>query len=620
MRNSKSHFGTGSKTVNSSSNDPNLKNSLKNENYLLIFRQMETLGKLGHWEFDFINQTIHWSQGVFSILEMDPSTMPVSLELGYNSVHPDDREKAKQHMEDVITKRIPYNLECRLITAKGNIKYIHSQAEVIRDESGIPLQIVGIFQDVTERTESYYKLKQQELRLSSILQSEPECVKVVSPDGILIEMNPAGLSMIEADTAEDAIGQRVESLIEPSDLKYYQNIHENALKGIKSSARFRMIGMKGTHRWMESTAVPLTNQNGEITSVLSLTRDISDKVINEEKLIRIKRNQEALINSTSDLIWSIDTNYCLVAANQSFLDVLSFLQKVPAKEGDNVLIKTAGEEFYYKWKEYYERGLSGEVFTAYENFISPITNQEEHREVSFKPIRNVDGQITGLVCFSKDISSLMRKSKELLLNEKRFRVLVENGADVIMILNPRGQGKYVSPSITKVMGYTEKEALSLSLFDVVHPDDAPKLKKRLFEVLALPLGASLQSQTFRAKHKDGSWRYVESTLTNMLSDESIGGIVDNFHDVTEKETQMEAIQTQNQKLKSIAWTQSHVVRSPLARIMGIIELIRTGSLTQEEEKKSLRYLLESANELDDVIGDIVRKSQEVIPPEFNSKS
>ncbi|WP_409037465.1 histidine kinase dimerization/phospho-acceptor domain-containing protein [Leptospira levettii] len=61
------------------------------------------------------------------------------------------------------------------------------------------------------------------------------------------------------------------------------------------------------------------------------------------------------------------------------------------------------------------------------------------------------------------------------------------------------------------------------------------------------------------------------------------------------------------------------MRSPLASIMGLTQLIRTGSLTKEEEDKSLGYLLDSANELDDVIGDIVRKSQEVIPPEFNSK-
>lgn len=580
---------------------------------------METLGKLGHWSFDFVNQTLHWSEGVFVILEMDPYSTPVSLELGYEFVHPEDKNRLIQHVEEVLKTGIPYNLECRLVTTKGQVKSIHSQAEVIRNSSGEPLQIIGILQDITERTESYNKLKQQELRLNSILQSEPECVKVVSRDGILIEMNPAGLSMIEADSPEDAIGQRLEPLIEPADLKYYHTLHENALNGIKSSARFRIIGMKGTERWMESTAVPLTNQKGEITSVLSLTRDISEKVINEEKLIRIKRNQEALINGTSDMIWSIDTNFCLIAANQSFLNLLSFLQQVPAKEGDSVLVKTYGEEFYYEWKGYFERGLNGESFIVYANVINPITHEEEHREVSFNPIRNVDGKITGLACFSRDITSLTRKSKELLLNEKRFRALVENGTDVIMILNPRGQAKYVSPSITKVMGYTEKEALSLSLFDVVHPDDSPKLKKRLFDVLALPMGGSLTSETFRAKHKDGSWRYLESTLTNLLADESIRGIVDNFHDVTERETQIEAIQTQNQKLKNIAWTQSHVVRSPLARILGIVELIQTGTLSKDEEDKSLRYLFDSANELDKVIGEIVRKSQEVIPSEFNSK-
>ncbi|TGN05721.1 PAS domain-containing protein [Leptospira bandrabouensis] len=586
----------------------------------LILRQMETLGKLGHWEVDFVNQTLHWSEGVFRILEMDPSSMPVDLEKGYLFVHPEDRELATLHMNEVLEKGISYDLECRLVTTTGKVKFVHSRAEVVRNEKNEPMQIVGIFQDVTEQREAYYKLKQQEMRLSTILQSEPECVKVVSPDGVLIEMNPAGLNMIEADCPEDAIGQKIESLIFPADLKFYRSLHQNALKGIKSSARFRIIGMKGTERWMESTAVPLTNQFGEVNSVLSVTRDISEKVINEEKLIRIKRNQEALINGTSDLIWSIDANFRLVAANQSFLSLLSFLQQATAKEGDSVLVKTIGEDFYLKWKGYYERGLSGESFTSYENFISPITKLEEHKEVYFNPIQNAEGQITGLACFSKDITDLMTKRMELVASEKRYRALVENGIDVIAILTTEGKAKYVSPSVTKVLGYSEADAMHMNIFDFLHPDDIPKIRKRLEEVCKIPIGNSLPSHNFRIKHLDGTWRWVESTITNLIEDESIGGIVDNFHDITERKTQIDAIQIQNQKLRDIAWTQSHVVRSPLATIMGLVELIRTGSLTKEEEYKTLQYLLESANELDQVIGAIVRKSQEVILPEFNSKS
>ncbi|TGK51604.1 PAS domain S-box protein [Leptospira kanakyensis] len=586
----------------------------EDEKHKLILRQMETLGKIGHWEVDFVKQTLHWSEGVFYILEMDPSAMPVDLEKGFLSVHPDDRERAVKHMQDVLETGIKYDLECRLITTTGKIIFVHSLADVIRGEKNEPLQIVGIFQDITEQREAYQNLLQKELRLSTILKSEPECVKVVSPEGILIEMNPAGLQMIEADHPEEALGQKVENLVYPEDLVFYQSLHKNALQGIQSSARFRIIGLKGTKRWMESTAVPLTNQLGEITSVLSVTRDISEKVSAEENLIRIKKNQEALINGTSDLIWSLDSNYRLIAANQAFLDVMGFLLGVVAKEGDSVLILNQGEAFYEKWKGYYERGLSGETFKTYEKFLSPITGKEEHREVFFNPIRNTNQEITGLACFSKDITDLMLKRMELVSSERRYRALVENGVDVIAILSAEGFAKYVSPSITKVLGYSEKEAMEMNLFDFLHPDDVPKIKERLEEVITLPEGNSLPSHNFRVKHQNGSWRWMESTITNLMDDESIGGIVDNFHDVTERVVQITAIQTQNEKLKAIAWTQSHVVRNPLAKLMGIVDLIKTGTLSPTEERKSLDHLIESAKELDEIIQDIVLKSQRVIVP------
>lgn len=587
--------------------------AIKNK-HELILRQMESLAKIGHWDVDFVNQTLSWSEGTFHILELDPSSMPINLETGFLFVHPDDRERAIEHMKVVLETGIDYDLECRLITTTGKIKSIRSLADVIRNEKNEPIQIVGIFQDITEQREAYQTLKQQELRLSSILQSEPECVKVVSPEGLLVEMNPAGLQMIEADCLEDVVGKTVDGLVNPKDLIFYQSLHNQALKGIKSSARFRMIGLKGKKRWLESTAVPLTNQSGEVISVLSVTRDISDKVIAEEKLSRIKRNQDALINGTSDLIWSLDSKFRLIAANKAFSDVMSFLLGTDAKEGDSVLIMSQGEAFYEKWKGYYERGLSGESFKTYERFISPITQLEEHREVFFNPIRNADNKITGLACFSKDITDLMAKRMELVASEKRYRALVENGVDVIAILSTEGKAKYVSPSITKVLGYSELEAMHMNLFDFLHPDDVPKIFKRMEEVRFIPQGNSLPSHNFRIKHQNGSWRWVESTITNLIEDENIGGIVDNFHDVTERVFQITAIQTQNEKLKAIAWTQSHVVRNPLAKIMGIVDLIKTGALSHEEELRSLDHLIESAKELDSIIQDIVLKSQRVIVP------
>ena len=123
--------------------------------------------------------------------------------------------------------------------------------------------------------------------------------------------------------------------------------------------------------------------------------------------------------------------------------------------------------------------------------------------------------------------------ESLINNEKRFRALVENGADVIVILSAEGKPTYVSPSISKVLGYTEAETLALNLFDVVHPEDREAVGARMLEVMANP-GVAMQGHTARIKHKDGSWRWLEATVTNLLDDPNINGIVDNFRDVTER--------------------------------------------------------------------------------------
>jgi len=118
-------------------------------------------------------------------------------------------------------------------------------------------------------------------------------------------------------------------------------------------------------------------------------------------------------------------------------------------------------------------------------------------------------------------------------NEKRYRNLVENGADAIAIIGADGSTKYVSPSISGVLGYTEAEAMRMNLFEIVHPDDVEGVKSLFSEVLEKP-GIPLQGHTSRTLHKDGSWRWLEATVTNLIHDPAINGIIDNFRDVTDR--------------------------------------------------------------------------------------
>ncbi|MEK6644728.1 MAG: PAS domain S-box protein [Planctomycetota bacterium] len=141
--------------------------------------------------------------------------------------------------------------------------------------------IVGI---AIERHHANEALRISEAKLRMIVENEPECVKIVSTDGRLIEMNPAGLNMIEADHFSDVAGRPILNLIVPEYHNAYKSLHQQACQGVSGIAAFRIRGLRGGERWMEASSVPWKDERGAITAVLSVTRDITSRKLAEEIL------------------------------------------------------------------------------------------------------------------------------------------------------------------------------------------------------------------------------------------------------------------------------------------------------------------------------------------------
>lgn len=117
--------------------------------------------------------------------------------------------------------------------------------------------------------------------------------------------------------------------------------------------------------------------------------------------------------------------------------------------------------------------------------------------------------------------------------EERFRGLVENSADAVAIISQTGNLIYISPSIERILGYSESEIMKMDIFSLLHPDDLENTGKLWTHVLRTK-AIAVSGHTGRMRHKNGTWRWIEATVTNMLHDPSINGIVDNFRDVTDK--------------------------------------------------------------------------------------
>jgi PAS domain S-box-containing protein len=121
---------------------------------------------------------------------------------------------------------------------------------------------------------------------------------------------------------------------------------------------------------------------------------------------------------------------------------------------------------------------------------------------------------------------------ETIAQDRRLRALVENSFDVIALVSADSTVEYVSPSVERVLGYTPGEFIGANGFAQVHPDDVEEVRRRFGEVLREP-GTSLAIDA-RLRHKDGSWRWVESRVTNLLEDPAVRAVVSNFRDVTDR--------------------------------------------------------------------------------------
>ena len=133
---------------------------------------------------------------------------------------------------------------------------------------------------------------------------------------------------------------------------------------------------------------------------------------------------------------------------------------------------------------------------------------------------------------SQDITDRKRSEEELVNSERRFRALIENGADYISLLAADGSLLWESPADIRMLGYAENEFLGQNILEIVHPEDLSWVQERFAKLASTP-GAQDRA-SFRLRKKDGSWRWVETAVTNLLHEPSVKAIVINYHDITDR--------------------------------------------------------------------------------------
>ncbi|HXF37909.1 MAG TPA: PAS domain S-box protein [Actinomycetota bacterium] len=226
--------------------------------------------------------------------------------LWYRILHPEDAERAVAESEAVDLTGEPFESEYRLIAKDGRVVWVLDRARQVPGPDGQPHLWQGVLFDITEHKRAQAELVEREAMLRAIFESEPECVKLVGPDGTLLQMNPAGLAMIEADAAEQVLGSCIYPIVAEEHRGAFRALTEAAFRGDSGTLEFDIVGLKGTRRTLETHAAPLRAAGGEVIACLSISRDVTERkraaAELEATLADLRRVNEARLAALSRLV------------------------------------------------------------------------------------------------------------------------------------------------------------------------------------------------------------------------------------------------------------------------------------------------------------------------------
>ena len=135
-------------------------------------------------------------------------------------------------------------------------------------------------------------------------------------------------------------------------------------------------------------------------------------------------------------------------------------------------------------------------------------------------------------------------------SEERFHALIQNAADLIVVIDERGVISYASPSSERIMGYLPQESIGRNFLEWVHPDDMHIALSSLASRSKIP-GTAQETVVVRSLHKNGTWRLIEVLGTNLLADAAVRGIVMNMRDVTERKQAEDQVRRSEERFRAL---------------------------------------------------------------------
>ncbi len=356
---------------------------------------------------------------------------------------------------------------------------------------------------------SYFleQLTESRLQLHAIIEAEPECLTLMDVNGTLLQINHAGLKMIEAESPEQIIGQQLPPLVLPEYREAFRALTGRVFAGESGNLKFEIYGLKGAHRWLDTHAVPLRDAHGHITALLAVTRDISEHKASEtalqEALDRLKKIAGRLPGLIFQFQLRPDGSSCFPFVSEAIRDIYRVSPEEVREDAAKVFATLHPDDY---------DGTVASIQASARN----LTPWRHEYRVKFKngtvrwlfgnslPQREADGSVLWHG-FITDITERKRETASLLESEARFRTMADSAPVLIWIARPDKFFHYFNKGWLEFTGRTMKQEIGNGWIANIHPEDF----QRCFATYASSFDARKEfSMEYRLRRFDGEYRWL----------------------------------------------------------------------------------------------------------------
>lgn len=585
--------------------DNDLKLSLNNQEYDTFVRK----NKDGLYSLDAEGNFLSLNEGLCELAELSQEEMLKRNFLPFCAGH--DREKTIAHFQKALQGK-SQNFEAEFVSAKGNILVLEVTLFPMKI-SGKVSGVFGIAKNKTPVKQRESEFFRNEKRLKALVHEGSDLVGILEPNGTYKFVSDT-VRKVLGTTPEFYIGKNAFDFIHPDDKDKVMT--DFSLLGNEKQVKislFRFRDALGKWRWMETLVTNLLEEP-YVEGLVTNSRDVTELVEKTQKIKQLYERYTLAAEATEDVIYDWDLISDEVIRFHKSTEKLFGYSRKEIDQPDF-------------WRSNIHPEDLPEIISNLKRHLDDPNQQHVRSQYRFRRadgsyaqiidrssiVRKEDGEAVRLIGATIDISGIMRNKEALKMANKRFSYAMRATKEMIWDWDiVKGRIKR-SGSFRKTFGYGTSKTNSpeKSWFDKIAEKDREKIRKSVFSALE-DRSVKKWREEYCFVKKNGEEAFVIDRGYILRDNEGkairmIGAALD----VTESRRMMKEIQKQNQVLKEVAWEQAHVVRAPLARLKGLLDLLEEECYEEWSREELMELIKSSAEEVDNIIENIVRKTEKI---------